>query len=129
MFTDAGYPQKGGLTFPEVVNVESPPFLIATSKIGMTSLAAQCGEILYHSCKNTVFTAFSFSKRQWYTEIGEQRISISGFDFDGGYAEYMIARRETLAAILEELPAEERSPLCARALPSCTAAFCAVLDL
>src|SRR5262244_3968319 len=32
---------------------------------------------------------------------------VTGFDFDGGYAEYMIARAETLAAIPEALPAEE----------------------
>ena len=39
---------------------------------------------------------------------------VTGFDFDGGYAEYMIAREETLAAIPEELPAEEAGPfMCA----------------
>jgi D-arabinose 1-dehydrogenase-like Zn-dependent alcohol dehydrogenase len=39
---------------------------------------------------------------------------ITGFDFDGGYAEYMIARAETLAAIPEALPAEEAGPfMCA----------------
>src|SRR5205823_6935203 len=31
----------------------------------------------------------------------------TGFDFDGGYAEYMIAPAEALAAIRDELPAEE----------------------
>jgi len=36
---------------------------------------------------------------------------VTGFDFDGGYAEYMIARAETLAAIPEALPAEEAGPL------------------
>ncbi|HEY2800626.1 MAG TPA: alcohol dehydrogenase [Chthoniobacterales bacterium] len=39
---------------------------------------------------------------------------ITGIDFDGGYAEYMIAGAETLAAIPEELPAEEAGPfMCA----------------
>jgi len=33
---------------------------------------------------------------------------VTGIDFDGGYAEYMIAQEERLAAIPEELPAEER---------------------
>ena len=32
---------------------------------------------------------------------------VTGFDSDGGYAEYMIARAEALAAIPDELPAEE----------------------
>src|SRR5207244_2926379 len=32
---------------------------------------------------------------------------VTGFDFDGGYAEYMIAPAATLAAIPDELPAEE----------------------
>jgi D-arabinose 1-dehydrogenase-like Zn-dependent alcohol dehydrogenase len=36
---------------------------------------------------------------------------VTGIDFDGGYAEYMIARAETLAAIPEALPAEEAGPL------------------
>ena len=39
---------------------------------------------------------------------------VTGIDFDGGYAEYMIARAETLAAIPDELPAEEVGPfMCA----------------
>jgi D-arabinose 1-dehydrogenase-like Zn-dependent alcohol dehydrogenase len=39
---------------------------------------------------------------------------VTGIDFDGGYAEYMIARAETLAAIPEALPAEEVGPfMCA----------------
>jgi D-arabinose 1-dehydrogenase-like Zn-dependent alcohol dehydrogenase len=39
---------------------------------------------------------------------------VTGFDFDGGYAEYMIARAETLAAIPDALPAEEAGPfMCA----------------
>jgi D-arabinose 1-dehydrogenase-like Zn-dependent alcohol dehydrogenase len=39
---------------------------------------------------------------------------IAGIDFDGGYAEYMIARAESLAAIPDELPAEEAGPfMCA----------------
>jgi D-arabinose 1-dehydrogenase-like Zn-dependent alcohol dehydrogenase len=39
---------------------------------------------------------------------------ITGVDFDGGYADYMIARQEALAAIPEELPAEEAGPfMCA----------------
>jgi D-arabinose 1-dehydrogenase-like Zn-dependent alcohol dehydrogenase len=39
---------------------------------------------------------------------------VTGIDFDGGYAEYMIARAETLAAIPEALPAEEAGPfMCA----------------
>src|SRR4030095_11650314 len=38
----------------------------------------------------------------------------TGFDSDGGYAEYMIARAEALAAIPDELPAEEAGPfMCA----------------
>jgi hypothetical protein len=36
---------------------------------------------------------------------------VTGIDFDGGYAEYMIARADTLAAIPEALPAEEAGPL------------------
>jgi D-arabinose 1-dehydrogenase-like Zn-dependent alcohol dehydrogenase len=36
---------------------------------------------------------------------------VTGFDVDGGYAEYMIARAETLAAIPDALPAEEAGPL------------------
>jgi D-arabinose 1-dehydrogenase-like Zn-dependent alcohol dehydrogenase len=36
---------------------------------------------------------------------------VTGIDFDGGYAEYMIARAETLAAIPEALPAEEAGPV------------------
>src|SRR6185295_13721738 len=39
---------------------------------------------------------------------------ITGFDFDGGYAEYMIAPASSLAAIPDELPAEEAGPfMCA----------------
>src|SRR3989454_5481692 len=39
---------------------------------------------------------------------------VTGFDFDGGYAAYMIARAETLAAIPDALPAEEVGPfMCA----------------
>lgn len=39
---------------------------------------------------------------------------ITGIDFDGGYAEYMIAPTEALAAIPDELPAEEAGPfMCA----------------
>jgi D-arabinose 1-dehydrogenase-like Zn-dependent alcohol dehydrogenase len=39
---------------------------------------------------------------------------VTGIDFDGGYAQYMIAREEALAAIPEELPAEEAGPfMCA----------------
>ena len=39
---------------------------------------------------------------------------VTGIDFDGGYAEYMIAGEEVLAAIPEELPAEEAGPfMCA----------------
>jgi len=39
---------------------------------------------------------------------------ITGIDYDGGYAEYMIAPAEALAAIPEEVPAEEAGPfMCA----------------
>jgi alcohol dehydrogenase/propanol-preferring alcohol dehydrogenase len=39
---------------------------------------------------------------------------ITGFDFDGGYAEYMVAAAAALAAIPDELPAEEAGPfMCA----------------
>lgn len=39
---------------------------------------------------------------------------ITGIDSDGGYAEYMLAREEALAAIPEGLPAEEAGPfMCA----------------
>jgi D-arabinose 1-dehydrogenase-like Zn-dependent alcohol dehydrogenase len=39
---------------------------------------------------------------------------ITGIDFDGGYAEYLIAPASTLAAIPDELPAEEAGPfMCA----------------
>lgn len=39
---------------------------------------------------------------------------VTGIDSDGGYAEYLIARQEALAAIPEELPAEEAGPfMCA----------------
>ena len=39
---------------------------------------------------------------------------VTGIDFDGGYAEYMIAPAEALAAIPDELPAEEAGPfMCA----------------
>ncbi|MCI0606323.1 alcohol dehydrogenase [bacterium] len=39
---------------------------------------------------------------------------VTGFDFDGGYAEYMIAPAMVLAAIPDEMPAEEAGPfMCA----------------
>jgi propanol-preferring alcohol dehydrogenase len=39
---------------------------------------------------------------------------ITGVDFDGGYAEYLVARDEALAAIPEDLPAEDAGPfMCA----------------
>src|SRR5256714_4777454 len=39
---------------------------------------------------------------------------VTGIDFDGGYAEYMIAPSSALAAIPDELPAEEAGPfMCA----------------
>jgi D-arabinose 1-dehydrogenase-like Zn-dependent alcohol dehydrogenase len=39
---------------------------------------------------------------------------VTGIDFDGGYAEYMIAPASSLAAIPDELPAEEAGPfMCA----------------
>lgn len=36
---------------------------------------------------------------------------ITGIDFDGGYAEYVIVPAETLAAIPDDVPAEEAAPL------------------
>jgi alcohol dehydrogenase/propanol-preferring alcohol dehydrogenase len=36
---------------------------------------------------------------------------ITGVSFDGGYADYMIAPQEAVAAIPEELPADEAAPL------------------
>ncbi len=36
---------------------------------------------------------------------------ITAIDFDGGYADYMIAPQEAVAAIPEELPADEAAPL------------------
>ena len=39
---------------------------------------------------------------------------VTGIDFDGGYAEYMVAPAEALAAIPDDLPAEEAGPfMCA----------------
>src|SRR5258707_13010379 len=39
---------------------------------------------------------------------------VTGIDFDGGYAEYMIAPVTALAAIPDQLPAEEAGPfMCA----------------
>jgi D-arabinose 1-dehydrogenase-like Zn-dependent alcohol dehydrogenase len=39
---------------------------------------------------------------------------VTGFDFDGGYAQYMVAPAAALAAIPDELPAEEAGPfMCA----------------
>jgi D-arabinose 1-dehydrogenase-like Zn-dependent alcohol dehydrogenase len=39
---------------------------------------------------------------------------VTGIDFDGGYAEYLVAPASALAAIPEELPAEEAGPfMCA----------------
>jgi len=39
---------------------------------------------------------------------------VTGFDFDGGYAEYLVAPAAALAAIPEEVPAEEAGPfMCA----------------
>jgi D-arabinose 1-dehydrogenase-like Zn-dependent alcohol dehydrogenase len=39
---------------------------------------------------------------------------VTGIDFDGGYAEYMIVGAEAVAAIPEDLPAEEAGPfMCA----------------
>ena len=39
---------------------------------------------------------------------------VTGFDFDGGYAEYMLAPANAIAAIPEDLPAEEAGPfMCA----------------
>ena len=39
---------------------------------------------------------------------------VTGIDYDGGYADYMIAPAEALAAIPDELPAEEAGPfMCA----------------
>jgi len=39
---------------------------------------------------------------------------VTGIDFDGGYAEYLIAPAAALAAIPEDLPAEEAGPfMCA----------------
>jgi len=39
---------------------------------------------------------------------------VTGIDYDGGYAEYVIAQAEALAAIPKELPAEEAGPfMCA----------------
>jgi D-arabinose 1-dehydrogenase-like Zn-dependent alcohol dehydrogenase len=40
--------------------------------------------------------------------------TVTGFDFDGGYAEYMLASAASLAAIPDEVPAEEAGPfMCA----------------
>ena len=36
---------------------------------------------------------------------------ITGFSFDGGYAEYMVAPAEAVAAIPDDLPADEAAPL------------------
>src|SRR4029453_8812898 len=35
---------------------------------------------------------------------------VTGIDYDGGYAEYMVAPAEALAAIPDELPADEAGP-------------------
>ena len=40
---------------------------------------------------------------------------VTGIDFDGGYAEYMIARAETLAAIPDALPPRKLGLSCVRA--------------
>jgi D-arabinose 1-dehydrogenase-like Zn-dependent alcohol dehydrogenase len=37
---------------------------------------------------------------------------VTGIDFDGGYAEYMIVGAEAVAAIPEDLAAEERVHSC-----------------
>src|SRR5262249_11858434 len=50
---------------------------------------------------------------------------VTGFDFDGGYAEYMLARAETLAALPEALPAEEAGPFMCAGVTSTTR--CAML--
>ena len=43
-----------------------------------------------------------------------QIVKVTGIDFDGGYAEYVIAPWEALAAIPDGLPAEEAGPfMCA----------------
>ena len=42
------------------------------------------------------------------------RRKVTGFDFDGGYAEYMLAPANAIAAIPDEMPAEEAGPfMCA----------------
>src|SRR5205823_6687646 len=47
-----------------------------------------------------------------FTMCGNRKVT--GIDFDGGYAEYMIAPAEALAAIPDDLPAEEVGPfMCA----------------
>jgi hypothetical protein len=45
---------------------------------------------------------------------------VTGVDCDGGYAEYLIARAETLVALPDALPAEDAGPLCVRASRSPT---------
>ena len=45
---------------------------------------------------------------------------VTGFDFDGGYAEYMIAPAAALAAIPENCRRKKRGRSCARASPSTT---------
>src|SRR5260370_28870874 len=42
---------------------------------------------------------------------------VTGIDFDGGYAEYMIAPAAALARIPEELPAEEAGPFMCAGVP------------
>jgi len=50
---------------------------------------------------------------------------VTGIDCDGGYAEYMIARAETLAALPDEVPAEEAGPfMCAGVTVYNAAASC-----
>ena len=47
-----------------------------------------------------------------------QNEKITGISFDGGYGEYMIAPAEAVAAIPDDLPAEQAAPLLGRRSPT-----------
>jgi D-arabinose 1-dehydrogenase-like Zn-dependent alcohol dehydrogenase len=68
----------------------------AGMRVGVGWHGGHCGHC--HSCRRGDFITCTYAQ-------------IPGISYDGGYAEYMVAPFESLAAVPEELSAEEAAPL------------------
>lgn len=102
---DGGFP---GLTYPRVpghevvgvidaVGADVPPRWAVGARVGVGWHAWHCGTC--DTCRRGDFFACRAGPR------------VTGLSFDGGYADYMIAPFQALAAVPNDLPAADAAPL------------------